>query len=187
MQKIFLTLLLCLFSFSTFAQNNSQDTCGGQIEQTSDCSGNKRNFKVSCCRDGYRFLGVAYTDIQDQDHVDAVSVYCLSPTNEAVLVSDFSRKPKEFLCEYYERAVGIESKDVLTEGGSKYDELDGLTVLCQKPGDENPHKIPNKDIQGGREGREQIISTEKQILGIATKEMDKGTSDRTDCVTLVTK
>lgn len=185
--KIFSLLVITLASVFCLQPAWAQETCGGTIEPSRDCDNNDRQFKVSCCRDGYRFLGVAYTDIKNQDHVDAVSVYCLSPTNEAVLVSDFSRTPKQFLCEYYERAVGIESKDVLTEGGSRYDELDGLTVFCQKPGVSEVRKVYNKDIKSDREGREQIMPLDKQILGIAYKEMDKGTSDRADCVTLITK
>jgi len=181
--KVGAIVFLVLSSYTLQAQ----ETCGGTIEPSPDCSNSGRKYKVSCCRDGYRFLGVAYTDIKDQDHVDAVSAYCLSPTNEAVLVSDFSRTPKQFLCEYYERAVGIESKDVLTDGGSRKDELDGVSVVCLKPGDANPHTVPNKDMKGDREGRDQVVSLDKQILGIAYKEMDKGSSDRADCVTLVTK
>lgn len=183
------TLLLILFlSFLYGAPVHSQmGACGGTIEPQNDCSGNGRKYHVICCPENHRQLGVAYTDMKDQDHVDAVSAVCISPTNDVILASDFSRTPKQFTCEYYERVVGIESKDVMTESGNLYDELDGLTVFCQKPGDSAIRKVPNRDLESKREGREIKIPYEKQALGIAYKEMEKGSSDRADCVTLITK
>ncbi len=165
----------------------AQNACGGTIEFSGDCAGNDRGWHISCCPDGYRVQGVAYTDIQNKDAVDAVSIVCRHKAkgNNFIASSDFQRDPKQFVCNNDEIMAGIYSKDSMEDGG-KSDTLDGLTAICQKPGQTGLRKINNSDIAQGREGREQTVRAPKRLVGIASKDKEKGTSDEADCVTIIT-
>lgn len=185
---LFLGISVICLTFGYEAKADQQSACGGIIQYNNDCANSGREYHISCCPDGYRVQGVAYTDIKDQDHVDAVSAVCrsISKGNDT-MPQDFSRTPKKYVCEKQEVLAGIYSKDVQVQGGDKRDTLDGVTAFCQKPGSNALRKIDNHDISGGREGREQTILLPKRVVGIAYKEHDRGSSDRADCVTIVTK
>jgi hypothetical protein len=168
--------------------------CGGVVVQQNDCGGNDRGWHYSCCPDGYRVQGVAYTDIRKQDHVDAISAVCrsISKGND-VMASDFSRTPKTFVCDKTEVLAGVVSKDVRTEGGGKRDTLDGLSAVCQTPSSKNLRTISNHDIDSTeRNERRSTVYLPKRVVGLAYKEKDNGgsnpgKSDRADCVTIITK
>lgn len=180
------TLLVVLFSAS-IAQ--AQSACGGTMQMKSDLMGNKRNWHYSCCPEGYRVQGVAYTDIRKQDHVDAVSVVCrsIAKGNDIMPEGDFQRTPKTFVCEKNEVMAGIFTKDVKVEGGDHRDSMDGLTAVCQKPNSKELRTVYNKDLDGGRQGNQQVVYLPKRVVGLACKELDKGSSDRSDGCTIITK
>lgn len=186
MKKIFYTALVLGF-FSTLSVAQAQQyACGGVIERSSDCNSDRRYHTV-CCSGGV-VHGVIYSEIQDQDHVDAIGAVCKNGSDiDSVMGNDFSRRSKTFACNDNETMVGIYSKDVLTEGGSRMDSLDGVTVYCKDKSSGNVRMVANRDIKRGREGREQMAYSPKKVVGIAYKELDKGSSDRADCVTLITK
>ena len=187
MKSIAYSLFLALFLSAGFASQAGAE-CGGSIVPENDCNNNGRSWHFSCCPDGYRVQGVAYNDLKKQDHVDAVSAVCRSISRgNDIMPQDFGRSPKTFVCDKQEVMAGIYSKDVLTEGGDKYDELDGLTAICQHPGSKELRKVYNYDIQGGREGREKFVYLPKRVVGIAYKELEKGSSDRADCVAIIVK
>lgn len=172
----------------------AQSACGGTIEYNKDCDNTRRSWGFSCCPEGYRVQGVAYTDIRKQDHVDAISAVCRSVTrgNDVMPSSDFQRNPLKLVCEKSEVMAGIYAKDVLTNSGDRRDTLDGLTAVCQHPGDNSLRRIFNADIQGGREGVEFSVRLPRRVVGIAYRERDNkggdaGSSDRADCVTIITK
>ena len=193
MKKSLLTVLV-FGVFAIVAQSaRAQMACGGNMMYNNDCDNSRRHWHFSCCPEGTRAQGVAYTDIKGQDHVDAVSVVCRSITRgNDVVPQDFRRTPKQFVCEKAEVLSGIYCKDVLTHGGDKRDTLDGCTAICEQPGNPDLRKIYNVDIQGGREGREMVARLPKHISGIAYKELDNGGdnaggSDRADCATIIVK
>ncbi|MBI2341084.1 MAG: hypothetical protein HYU99_12075 [Deltaproteobacteria bacterium] len=167
----------------------ADSACGGIIQMKNDCLKNGRSWHINCCPDNYRVQGVAYDDHPDQDHADAVGPICrkVGESSNPVMPEDYSKTPKTFECDKTEVMAGIYDKDVLTDSGDKRDTLDGVTAVCQKPGSEGLRKIANRDIEGGREGREQTVLLPKRVVGIAYKELDKGSSDRADCVTIITK
>ena len=158
-----------------------------------DADNSRRSWHFSCCPDGYRGQGVAYTDIKGQDHADAVSVVCRSVSRgNDIVPQDFNRTPKQFVCEKTEVMAGIYCKDILTDGGDKRDTLDGCTAICEHPGSKALRTIYNTDIQGGREGRELVARLPKRVVGIAYKELDNkggdaGSSDRADAATIIVK
>ncbi len=167
----------------------AQEACGGVIQYSNDCAGNDRKWHISCCPDNYRVQGVAYTDIKNKDAVDAISTICRkggASENPWMPTGDFQRPAKKFECNKEEVMAGIYSKDRMADDG-KSDTLDGLTAFCQKPGSNALRKVYNADIEGGREGREQTVLLPKRVVGIASKEKEKGESDEKDCVTIVTK
>lgn len=181
-----LSLVLLASPGTSVAQESA---CGGTIQYSADCSNTNRSYHISCCPDGYRVQGVAYNDIKGQDHVDAVSAVCRSiKRGNDIMPQDFSRDPKKFVCEKSEVMAGIYSKDVRVQGGDDRDTLDGVTGVCQHPGSSSLRRIYNQDIDSNpRDGREQSVLLPKRIVGIAYKETDRGSSDRADCVTVITK
>ncbi len=190
---IFLALTLSAVAFAV-PTKASASACGGVVQQVSDCGDNNREWHYSCCPDGSLVQGVAYTDIQDQDHVDAVSAVCHNSANGNVTMpQDFSRTPKTFVCSDKEILAGIVSKDVHTDAGGKRDTLDGVSAICLSPGSKSLSTVMNVDItENERQGREQKVSAPQRIVGIAYKERDNGgkktgSSDRADCVTIITK
>lgn len=188
-KSLFVLSVICLMVIGFSGGVYAQSACGGIVQYSSDCANSDRNWHFSCCPDDYRVQGVAYNDIKGQDHVDAVSIVCrsISKGNELV-AQDFGRSPKKYVCKNKEVFAGIESKDVLTEGGGFRDTLDGVTVLCQRPGSNALEKIDNNDLTSNRrEGRQQTVLLPKRVVGIAYKKIKKGESDRADCVTIVTK
>lgn len=189
MKKYSLGFFLLALVIAGFAgQVQAQSACGGTVQYTSDCSGNDRAWHFSCCPSGYRVQGVAYTDISKQDHVDALSAVCrsISRGNDMMPSSDFERTPKQFVCDKSEVMAGIIRKDVKVQGGDSRDSLDGLTPLCQHPGSKALREIYNVDIQGGRSGEQQVVYLPKRVVGLASKELDRGSSDRKDCVAIIT-
>lgn len=167
----------------------AQSACGGFIQQASDCDGNSRKWHISCCPDGYRVQGVAYTDIKGKDAADAVSTICRkvgAMENPPQITGDFQRPAKRYECNKEEVMAGISSKDWLA-GDEMSDTLDGVTPMCQKPGSNAVRTVYNPDLQGGRQSREQYVLLPKRVVGIASKERDKGESDKKDCVTIVTR
>lgn len=191
---LFLFLALSAVAIAIPGVANAQQACGGSVQPSNDCDGNDRQWHFSCCPDGYRVQGVAYTDISKQDHVDAVSSVCRSiARGNDTMPQDFSRTPKTFVCDNKEVLAGIVSKDVHTDAGGKRDTLDGMTAVCQHPGNKQLRTIMNVDItENERQGREQTVYLPKRVVGIAYKEFDNGgnrtgSSDRADCVTIITK
>jgi hypothetical protein len=186
------TALLTLLALAIFFVSKpilAAEDCGGVIQYTEDCANNGRHYKITCCPDGYRVQGVAYNDIKGQDHTDAVSAVCRNiARGNDTMPTDFGRSPKKFVCDNNEVMAGILSKDVITDSGDKRDTLDGVTAICQHPGSTNLRILANKDIDSNtRHGRELTVLLPKRVVGIAYKELDKGTSDRADCVTIITK
>ncbi len=191
---LFLFLALSVVAVVTPGAAQAQSACGGTVQYTSDCDGNNRQWHFSCCPDGYRVQGVAYTDISKQDHVDAVSSVCRSiARGNDTMPQDFSRTPKTFVCDNKEVLAGIVSKDVKTDAGGNRDTLDGISAVCQHPGSKSLRTIMNVDItENERQGRQESIYLPKRVVGIAYKEYDNGgkktgASDRADCVTIITK
>lgn len=189
MKKIsFYTLFLFVMMVSSGVVRAEDYMCGGTLQMNNDCANNDRAWRVSCCPSGYRVQGVAYTDIQDQDHVDAVSAVCRSIAyGNDTTPSDFSRTPKTFVCDKKEVMSGVYQKDVVTSGGSKRDSLDGISPICETPKTGEKRTIENPDIIGGREGSSHEISLPKRVVGLAYRDLDKGDSDRADCVAIIVK
>lgn len=186
--KTILSFFLALLAFSAFRPVLASENCGGVRQYNDDCANSNRSWHVSCCPDGYRVQGVAYNDIEGQDHVDAVSAVCrhISRGND-IMPTDFGRRPKKFVCNKNEVMAGIFQKDVITQGGTRRDSLDGVTAICQRPQSTNLRMVPNDDIEEGRQGGEMTVLLPKRVVGLAYKELDKGSSDRADCVTIITK
>ena len=186
-----LTVVSSLLSLATSAL--AQTACGGNMVYNKDADNSRRKWHFSCCPDGTRAQGIAYTDIVKQDHVDAISVVCRSKSRgNDVIPADFNRNPKQVVCENTEVLAGIYCKDVLTKGGKKMDTMDGCTAICEMPGSPDLRRIYNQDIQGGREGNELVARLPKRVVGIAYKELDDkggspGASDRADAATIVVK
>lgn len=176
------------FGVSAVAQAD-ESMCGGTIQYTADCEGNTRAWHVNCCPSGYRVQGVAYTDVSNQDHVDAVSSVCRSIKNgNDLMPSDFSRTPKSYVCDKTEVMSGIYKKDVITNGGNRRDTLDGVTAICEHPKTGAKRTLFNQDLDNStREGTASEISLPQRVVGIAYKELDKGESDRADCVAIIVK
>ena len=83
--------------------------------------------------------------------------------------------------------AGIRSKDRAADD-NKSDTLDSIEVACQNPKGSGLRWVYNTDaLNNGRGGREQTVSLPARIVGIASKEKEKGTSDEKDCVTIITK
>lgn len=191
-KSIFVLTVLGLFTVASSAMAQIS-ACGGTILYNSDCDNSRRKWRISCCPEGYRAQGVAYTDVRKQDHADAVSVVCRSVSrgNDVVPV-DFNHSPKQLVCEKTEVLAGIYCKDVQNKGGKNMDTLDGCTAVCEHPGSRDLRRIYQHDIQGGREGKEYSVRLPKRVVGIATKELDDkggdpGKSDRADCAALIVK
>ncbi|MBI4410958.1 MAG: hypothetical protein HY541_00540 [Deltaproteobacteria bacterium] len=169
---------------------NAQGACGGTVEYSNDCAGNDRKWHISCCPDGYRVQGVAYTDIKDRDAIDAISTICRkvgAMDNPPQITGDFQKAPKKFECNKEEVMAGIRSKDRAADD-NKSDTLDSIEVACQNPKGKNLRWVYNTDaMNNGRAPREQTVLLPARIVGIASKEKEKGTSDEKDCVTVVTK
>ncbi len=168
--------------------------CGGRVVHNADCDSNGRQWTYSCCPDGYRVQGVAYNDLNKQDHVDAISAVCrsISKGND-MMPSDFSKTPISLVCNKTEVMAGVASKDVKVNGGDSRDTLDGVTAVCQTPASTSLRTIANNDIdQNSREASVQTVLLPKRVVGIATKDRDNGgnsagSSDRADCVTVIVK
>lgn len=179
--------LAVVLSISTAAR--AQSACGGTIMHNPDCDSSDRSWSISCCPDGYRVQGVAYNDIRKQDHVDAVSAICRSVSRgNDMMPNDFShRAPTQYVCDKQEVLSGVFFKDVRVQGGDDRDTLDGVTAVCENPKNHAKRQLYNADISGGRTGVELSVSLPRRVVGIAYKELDKGTSDRADCVTIITR
>lgn len=184
---VVLSLSLLVFGFAQYA--NAMSACGaGQVRSESDCNNTHRAWHFSCCPPGYRAQGVAYNDISKQDHVDAVSVVCRSIKHGNIKTpQDFSKPPKTFVCNNNEVLAGTLSSDVRTNGGDNRDTLDAVTALCQNAKTGQIREIYNPDFNPQRaKRRHQIRLGQGRSVGIAYREIKKGSSDRADCVTLIT-
>ncbi len=186
--KKLMALSFCVVLLGIGKMVYAQSACGGMIEYVADCSGNSRKWSISCCPKGTTPKGTAYSKIKGKDDVDAIAMMCERDNGETFWVTsdDFQRQPKKLECQSGEVMVGIYSKDEMGHDG-RSDKLDGLTPICLKQGGGSTYRVANRDIQGGREGREQTISPPRKIVGLAYKAKEKGSSDQTDCVTIITK
>lgn len=165
--------------------------CGGNIEYEGDCHNTDRPWITSCCPDGYRVQGVAYNDVIGQDHVDAFSAVCrsISKGNDMMPGEFTHRGPNQFVCEKQEVMAGLQYKDVKVQGGDNRDTLDGVNVLCQRPSSKAIRAISNMDVDHNprMDIHKHVAYLPKRVVGIAYRELDKGSSDRADCVTIITK
>lgn len=183
---IILTVVSIVFGFSTMAK--AQSACGGVVQLEPDCGNTSRNWHFSCCPDGYRVQGVAYNDIKKQDHVDAIGAVCRSiSAGNMALSEDFSRRPKEFVCDKTELLIGIATMDVKTEAGDDRDTLDGATAICWNPKTHQERMIANNDITERALRTQKVIGGKQKVVGIAYKEINRGSSDRADCATVIIK
>lgn len=188
-KSLFSVLVCGMLSSSAMARTWDSSACGGTIEIPSDCRGNSRAWGVTCCPDGYTAAGVAYNDIDGQDHTDAVGIVCRSKSGTLETEgADFGTAPSKYTCSKSEKLVGIYTKDVLTNEGKFRDTLDGLTAICQAgKNSEYERVIDNSDIRGGREGTRHVVYGGRKVVGIAYKELENGKSDRADCAAIITK
>lgn len=165
--------------------------CGkGRVMQNSDCSNTNRNWNFSCCPSGSRAIGVAYNDLKNQDYADAIGVVCrdINYGNE-VVQTDFSSNPTRFECDKTEILSGIAFADAKKKNGSGEDEMDAITALCENPKypSKRLRKVYNNDLYNAQRENEQSVSLAegRRVVGIAYREIDKGSSDRADCVALI--
>lgn len=184
-----LLLVVGVMAYPQFSE--AQHACGGEVRQINDLAGNGRSYRFSCCPDGYRVQGVAYSDVgKDHDHADCVTTVCrsISQGNISIGSSDCSNasRMKQFECDKTEVMAGLVRKDLIGEGSSDRDTADGFTPLCQKPGSNALRRVYNHDIEGGREGEEISVLLPQRVCGIASKDREKGKSDRLDGATIIT-
>ena len=88
-------------------------------------------------------------------------------------------------CDKTEVVSGLISQDVKTNSGNRRDSLDGATVECLNPKTGAKRVVYSSDINSARPGKTYSLNTE--VVGWAYKELDKGTSDRVDCVVPITR
>jgi hypothetical protein len=196
-KKIFavLTVLVMAGAGSAHAQY-----CGGQVMDYGDCSHNARAYSASCCPDGYRVQGVAYSDIHKADFADAVSAVCrsISKGND-MMPTDFQRAPVTYVCDKNEVFAGLACKDMADKGsGKNADALDGCTAICQNAKTNAIREIYNPDMAGNpREAARVSVRLPQRVVGIVYKDQDGkddgkangayGGSDRADCAAISVK
>lgn len=181
--------VMSILLITGFAQ--AESFCGGTPMFNADISGNKRPWTVSCCPDGYRVQGIACADLPPaQDLADGCSVVCRSiqKGNLMKVIGDFQRQPEQMVCHKTEVMAGIMCKDMAKHSKGDDDVADSCTAVCQKPGSNTLRTIPRGDIDGNP--REQQVYTTllpQRVVGLACKDVDKGTSDRMDGCTPIVK
>lgn len=190
MSKKFL-LALTVLGLMSLAGSASAQYCGGSIMYNNDLSGNGRGWNTSCCPDGYRVQGIACSDLPpDQDLMDGCSAVCRSIEKGNIMqpANDFQRTPTVYQCEKQEVLAGIMCKDVNFTGKGDDDVSDGCTAVCQKPNNSNLRQVYNGDIGGtNRDPNQLTVYLPTRVVGIACKDLAKGSSDRADSCTIITK
>jgi len=182
------TLASLLIASVSYAQY-----CGGNIQYSSDLTGNSRPWNVSCCPTGYRVQGIACADLPPkQDFGDGCSAICRSISKGNIMqpANDFQRHPALYQCDKTEVLAGIVCRDSTGHGGgSQSDVADSCTAVCQKPGSKNLRVVYNNDFNTNAKSAQNRVVTylPTRVVGIACKDQDKGTSDRLDGCTIITK
>lgn len=165
--------------------------CGGNLVPNNDLGGNNRGWNVSCCPAGYRVQGVACADLPpDQDLLDGCSAVCRSIAKGNIMqpAYDFQRTPTVYQCDKTEVLAGIMCKDRNFEGKGDDDVSDGCTAVCQKPNTSNLRTVYSGDIAGTNRDPNQItVMLPTRVVGIACKDVNKGSSDRADSCTIITQ
>jgi len=186
--KKFLATMAIMATFMVSSLVQAQSYCGGNIVFNSDLSSNNRSWNTTCCPDGYRVQGIACSDLPNQDLGDGCSAVCrsISKGNRMIANSDNQRTPDVKECNNSEVLAGIMCKDMAKNSKGDDDVSDGCTAVCQKPGSTNLRVVHKDDIAGNpREQNQTTVLLPKRVVGIACKDVQKGTSDRLDGCTII--
>lgn len=185
-------VVLATLSLISLAGNVlAQSACGGTMMANNDLSSNGRPWGISCCPDGYRVQGIACSDLPpDQDLADGCSAVCrsISKGNIMMPANDFQRQPDPVMCPKQDVMAGIVCKDMNHNSKGDDDVTDSCTPVCQHPGSTALTVMSKGDLNNnGREANQMTVMLPQRVVGIACKDINKGTSDRLDSCSPIVK
>ncbi len=187
--KQFLIVMSILASSVIASHAQAQSFCGGTVVFSGDLASNNRAWNTTCCPDGYRVQGIACADLPpDQDLADGCSAVCrsIAKGNRMIVSNDFQRTPEAIECNNSEVFAGVVCKDMSKNSKGDDDVSDSCTAVCQKPGSDRLRVVSKFDIDGNpRQPMQSTVSLPRRVVGIACKDIQKGSSDRLDGCTII--
>lgn len=157
-----------------------QAFCGGQVAVSNDCAGNQEPYATSCCPQGYRVQGVAYSDLKGEDGLNGIQAYCRKyKGNETTIPNKDQLEGGKGIV-----TIACESTEIMSALGCDdmqgKDKLDGCIIECYNPTTKASRWVnPNGDI-GSNPRAVSRIKLPNRIQGIGWKK-NHGNTDQTDC------